>query len=836
MNTKTLWLTILVVLSLGLSMSAATADDSAGADDIVINEFVSDNATEWVELYNNGTESVDLTNWTLEDGAGTTKSIAGIISADGYLVVNCSSGWLNNGGDILYLNNTTANIDNVTYGNWDDGNTTDNAPCPDAGESAGRCPNGVDTDVDVDDFQVFDSPTPEAVNEVNGTVGTSTVSISDGSADAGATTTVAITADAATDLANFVMTLTYDSTVVTVTAADNGGFGDMNNLENAANGTVKLLSFNTGSGQTGDGILLSTLTLEAVGTAGQTSALTLTLNELLDSAEAAIDMTPVNGVFSVAGAVTDIAAPYTAGHDPAMDATDVQIDTNITIQVLDDGTGVNESAILMTVDGAVVTLDIAGTPADYTLTYNPPADFGYDQLVNVTVSATDLNETPNVMAIDEYSFTTKSAESTPTTSTVSISDGSADAGATTTVAITADAATDLANFVMTLTYDSTVVTVTAADNGGFGDMNNLENAANGTVKLLSFNTGSGQTGDGILLSTLTLEAVGTAGQTSALTLTLNELLDSTEAAIDMTPVNGVFTVNTTNGTVPVLTVTVDPTSVTENTTTDVTFTVTSDGSAVDGALVTLLGCGVDVNGTTGADGAVILSVTATDAGTIDVTVTKDAFDDATASLDVVSDEGTPLTILSTILSPNTVLSDGSDSTNLTVQASSSIDIASVTVDLSAIGGSDEQVLDGTQMEGTGTWTTTFNTTSEGTFDLAVTVTDNDGNSATADATLTAGPYKYTLPLKQGWNMVSLPYDIAAVGIDTTQKLGDLITDVGVPCFYVAWFNPESQTMESDLISPPEGMPQDTTYPIVGGQAYFVFVENNTDVDVVGTLW
>ena len=85
-------------------------------------------------------------------------------------------------------------------------------------------------------------------------------------------------------------------------------------------------------------------------------------------------------------------------------------------------------------------------------------------------------------------------------------------------------------------------------------------------------------------------------------------------------------------------------------------------------------------------------------------------------------------------------------------------------------------------------------------------------------------------------MVSLPYDIAAVGIDTTQKLGDLITDVGVPCFYVAWFNPESQTMESDLISPPEGMPQDTTYPIVGGQAYFVFVENNTDVDVVGTLW
>jgi len=373
----------------------------------------------------------------------------------------------------------------------------------------------------------------------------------------------------------------------------------------------------------------------------------------------------------------------------------------------------------------------------------------------------------------------------------------------------------------------------AANDAAFGvAVNNIEKAANGTVRLASLNFGEAQTGDGVLLSTLTLEGVS-EGQTT-LTLSINELKNSSEGNIDVTPVDGVFTVNG-SGTAS-LAVTVDPTSVTENITTDVTFTVTCDGSAVDGALVTLLGCGVDVNGTTGADGAVILSVTATDTGTIDVTATKDACDDATTGVDVVSDESTPLTILSATLSPNVVLSDGSESTTLTVQASSSIAITSVTVDLSAIGGSDEQALDGTQMEGTGTWTTTFNTTSEGTFDLTVTVTDRDGNSATSDVTLTAGPYKYTLSLKQGWNMVSLPYDIAAVGIDTTQKLGDMITDAGVSCYYVAWFNPTSQMMESDLISPPEGMSQDTTYPIVGGQAYFVFVEDDTEVAVVGTLW
>jgi hypothetical protein len=133
-------------------------------------------------------------------------------------------------------------------------------------------------------------------------------------------------------------------------------------------------------------------------------------------------------------------------------------------------------------------------------------------------------------------------DETPSGPTVSISNGSADAGATTTVTITADAVTDLTNFDITVTYDSNVVNVTAADNGDFGGTNNLENAATGTVRLLSFNVGGGQTGDGIVLSTLTLESVGTAGQTSTLTLTINELLDSSEDIIDATPIDGLFTV------------------------------------------------------------------------------------------------------------------------------------------------------------------------------------------------------------------------------------------------------------------------------------------------------
>ena len=263
-------------------------------------------------------------------------------------------------------------------------------------------------------------------------VQTANISISDGSADTGNTTTVTIAADDVTDFANFDITVTYDPAVVNVTdAANDVAFGTaINNLENAAAGTVRLASFNLGAGQTGDGILLSTLTMEAVGTAVQTSTLTLTINELKTSSEDNIIAATDDGMFTITGPV------------------------------------------------------------------------------------------------------------------VSISDGSADTGNTTTVTITADDVTDFANFDITVTYDPAVVNVTdAANDVAFGTaINNLENAAAGTVRLASFNLGAGQTGDGILLSTLTMEAVGTAVQTSTLTLTINELKISSEDNIIAATDDGMFTV------------------------------------------------------------------------------------------------------------------------------------------------------------------------------------------------------------------------------------------------------------------------------------------------------
>jgi len=140
---------------------------------VVINEFVAkpcsgspcSGSDEWVELYNPTASDVPLDSWTLKDGGKAPKDLSGMsIPAGGYVVFSCGSGWLNNDGDIIHLNNTTANVDSVTYGNWDDGNKSDNAPKPDTGESAGRCPTGVDTDNDVADFRIFATPTEGLAN------------------------------------------------------------------------------------------------------------------------------------------------------------------------------------------------------------------------------------------------------------------------------------------------------------------------------------------------------------------------------------------------------------------------------------------------------------------------------------------------------------------------------------------------------------------------------------------------------------------------------------------------------------------------------------------------
>lgn len=136
---------------------------------IAVNEFYSNaraGEDEWVELYNPFNASLNLTDWRVEEVAhvgGTLPSNA-VIPPLGYLTVYALSLGLADSGDIISLYDSTGLlVDRVSYGNAM-GNDTNNAPMPTEGNSTGRISDGIDTDVEVNDFAILNPPTPEATN------------------------------------------------------------------------------------------------------------------------------------------------------------------------------------------------------------------------------------------------------------------------------------------------------------------------------------------------------------------------------------------------------------------------------------------------------------------------------------------------------------------------------------------------------------------------------------------------------------------------------------------------------------------------------------------------
>jgi len=138
------------------------------ASDVLISEFVADpeqGEKEWIELYNNSAETIDLQDWVLEEGAGKQTRLSGLVAASEYFVVEKAN--LNNSGDMILLKDPTEKvIDQVTYGNWDDGNVEDNAPNAKKSESVMREQIAQDLNLDNLDFKVTTKITKGYVNEL----------------------------------------------------------------------------------------------------------------------------------------------------------------------------------------------------------------------------------------------------------------------------------------------------------------------------------------------------------------------------------------------------------------------------------------------------------------------------------------------------------------------------------------------------------------------------------------------------------------------------------------------------------------------------------------------
>jgi hypothetical protein len=129
---------------------------------VVVNEFVSDpeHGNEWVEVYNAGSEALDFSECYISDFAEHKLYSSQTINQDEFLVLEYSSSILNNGGDLIKIVCSGIVLDQVTYGNLNYGqNVSLNAPTPVDGKSAGRIPDGNDTDVDSEDFHIIEMPT-----------------------------------------------------------------------------------------------------------------------------------------------------------------------------------------------------------------------------------------------------------------------------------------------------------------------------------------------------------------------------------------------------------------------------------------------------------------------------------------------------------------------------------------------------------------------------------------------------------------------------------------------------------------------------------------------------
>lgn len=134
-----------------LFLACALAVCGVGLGNVVINEVElspPDNGTKWVELYNNGDETVDLTGWIVKiiDGPWTGPiAISGMIGPKDFLVAEGEPRWsvISNGTVILY--DGAGNVVDQTHG-LSDAESND--------FTWARMPDGKDTDTK-GDFAFF---------------------------------------------------------------------------------------------------------------------------------------------------------------------------------------------------------------------------------------------------------------------------------------------------------------------------------------------------------------------------------------------------------------------------------------------------------------------------------------------------------------------------------------------------------------------------------------------------------------------------------------------------------------------------------------------------------
>jgi hypothetical protein len=116
----------------------------------------------------------------------------------------------------------------------------------------------------------------------------------------------------------------------------------------------------------------------------------------------------------------DITPPYLANQDPAPSEPNVEVDHNVTLEILDDGAGVDAESVVIDVDGSTAWsgdaqqagFAVTKTPISGGFEYviNPDSDFAWNDTILIEVYAEDIAS--NVLDTS-YSFDTKVDSTAP---------------------------------------------------------------------------------------------------------------------------------------------------------------------------------------------------------------------------------------------------------------------------------------------------------------------------------------------------------------------------------------------------------------------------------------
>ena len=137
------------------SVGEECEEDCSSDIELVINELVAAGDPDWVELYNMGSEDLELDDLFISDDLNQPQRFAlrGVsIEAESFLVIDLSDetvGFKLGGDEVLYLSTESGRL--VDFVDWEEGDAPELM-------SYGRSPDGTG------DFQTLMTPTPEASN------------------------------------------------------------------------------------------------------------------------------------------------------------------------------------------------------------------------------------------------------------------------------------------------------------------------------------------------------------------------------------------------------------------------------------------------------------------------------------------------------------------------------------------------------------------------------------------------------------------------------------------------------------------------------------------------